>query len=103
VDVMVTVSPSSNLAKYVSLDPLDIIHASASCLLPSPCSECCDFSPADSHVVLEGNEVDCSESPGTFRGYDPSLDPCSLYLEDMPGKIMLTIGFDYSTKCFRGI
>ena len=47
--------------------------------------------------MLEGNEVDCSKSLGTFRGYDPSLDPYHLYLEDMPRKIMLIIAFDYST------
>ena len=62
---------------------------------PSP--ECCDLSLIDSHVVLEGNEVDCSKSPGTFREYGPSLDPYSLYLEDVPGKIMLIIAFDHST------
>ena len=41
--------------------------------------------------------VDCSESLGTFRGYDPSLDPYSLYLEDMPGKIIFPIAFNHST------
>jgi len=41
--------------------------------------------------------VDCSEFLGAFRGYDPSLDPYSPYLEDIPRKIMFTIAFDHST------
>ena len=60
--------------------------------------KCCDMLLIDSHVILKGNEVDCSESLGTFRGYDPSLDAYSLYLEDMLGKIVLLIAFDYSTN-----
>ena len=51
----------------------------------------------DSYAILEGNEVDCFESPSTFRGYDPSLAPYRLYLEDMLGKIILTSVFDYSS------
>jgi len=47
--------------------------------------------------VLEGNEVDCSKSLDTFRGYDPSFNPYRLYLEDMPEKIILIITFNYST------
>jgi len=62
-----------------------------------PSLKYCDMLLIDPYVILEGNEVDWSESPGTFRGYDPSLDPYSLYLEDMPGKIMLIISFDHST------
>jgi len=42
-------------------------------------------------VILEGNVVDCSESLGTFRGYDPSLDRYRLYPERMPGSIILLI------------
>jgi len=49
-------------------------------------------------VILEGNEIDYSESAGTFRGYYNSLNLYSLYLEDMPRKIILTIAFDYSTN-----
>ena len=41
--------------------------------------------------------VDCSKSLGTFRGYASSLNPYSLYLEVVPGKIMFTISFDHST------
>ena len=36
---------------------------------------------------------DCMESLGTFRGYDPSLDPYSLYLECMPLKTMFVTAF----------
>jgi len=41
--------------------------------------------------------VDSLESLYTFRGYHSSLDPYSLYLENVLEKIMLTITFDYST------
>ena len=34
---------------------------------------------------------------GTFRGYEPSLDPYSLYLGSMPAKITLTTAFDFFT------
>ena len=40
--------------------------------------------------------VDCLESLGTFKGYDPSFDTYNLYLENMPEKFMLTIAIDYS-------
>jgi len=33
------------------------------------------------------------DSLGTFRGYDPSLDPYSLYLESMPLKTMFVTTF----------
>ena len=41
--------------------------------------------------------VDCFESLGAFKGCDPSLDPYSLYLEDMPGKIIFLVAFNHST------
>ena len=47
--------------------------------------------------MLEGNQVDYLDTLGTFRGYDPSLDPYHLYLEHLPGKIVLIIAFDYSS------
>jgi len=81
----------------VSTDPLDILHASPSCSLPSHSHECYDWPLVDSHVVLEGNKVDCFATLGTFRGYNPSLDPYNLYLEHLPGKIVLIVAFDYST------
>jgi len=37
------------------------------------------------------------QSLGIFREYDPFLDPYGLYPEDIHGKIMLTIAFNYST------
>ena len=94
-DVVVAVSPSPDLIDHVSPDPLDISHVS-SCSLPSLSPEYCDLLPIDSLAVLKGNVVDCSESLTTFRGYDPFLDPCRLYLEGMPGEIALIIAFDYS-------
>ena len=61
-----------------------------------PSLKYCDMLLLNPHVILEGNEVDCYKSLGTFRGYDPFLDPYRLYLEGMPGKIMLIFAFDYS-------
>jgi len=95
-DAVVTISPSSNLIGLVSSDPLDIFHAFPSCSLLCISPECCNMSLIDSHVVLEGNEINYYESPSTFRGYNSFLDPCSLYLEDLPRKIMLIIAFDCS-------
>jgi len=47
--------------------------------------------------MLEGIEIDCMDSLGTFRGYDPSLDLYSVYLGSMPLKIMLPTAFNFST------
>ena len=82
VDVIVTISPSPNLVNLVSSNPLNIFHDFSSCSQSSLSLECCDLSLIDSHDVLEGNEVDYSKSTSTFRGYDPSLNPYSLYIED---------------------
>jgi len=56
---------------------------------------------ADYHDMLEGNVVDCLESLGTFRWYDPSLDPYRSYLETMPAKTILTFAFDISKDFLR--
>ena len=45
--------------------------------------------------MLKGDVFDCMDSLGTFRRYDPSLDPYSLYLGGMPAKIMLTTTFHF--------
>ena len=42
--------------------------------------------------------VDCSKSLRTFGGYASSLDPYSLYLEDVPGKIIFIISYDHPTN-----
>ena len=36
---------------------------------------------------------DCIDNLGTFRGYNPSHDPYSLYLESMPLKTMFVTAF----------
>ena len=95
-DAVAIVSSSPDLTDHVSLNPLAISRAS-SCSLPSPSPQYCDLSSIDSLAVLKGNVVDCSESLGTFRGYDPSLDPYSLYLEDRPRKIIFSMAFNHST------
>jgi len=55
------------------------------------------------HDMLKENLVDCPESLGTFRGYDPSLDPYRLYLETMPAKIISTTVFNFSTDFSKAI
>ena len=57
--------------------------------------------PVDYDDMLERNVVDCLESLGTFRVYDPSLDPYIVYLETMPAKMMLTFAFDHSKDFSR--
>jgi len=97
VDVVITVPASPDMVDSISLDPLDTLHASPACSLPSPSPECHNLLLTEYHVILEGKTVDCIESLGTFRGYDPSLDPYSLNLGNMPAKIMLIIAFNHST------
>ena len=50
---------------------------------------------------------DCMDSLGTFRGYDPSLDPYSLYLESMPLKTMFVTAFtsftDFSKAFYKSM
>ena len=41
------------------------------------------------------------DSLGTFRGYDPSLDPYSLYLESMPLKIIFITAFTSFTDFLK--
>jgi len=95
VDV-VTVPTSSVMVDNVSLDPLDTPHASPLCSLPSLSPECHNMPSSDFHDMLQGDVFDCIDSLGTFRGYNPSIDPYSLYLESMPLKIMFITTF---TSC----
>jgi len=97
VDVVITVPASFDMVDDMSPDPLDIFHASPLCSLPSPSLECHHLLLVEYHVMLEGNEINCMASLGTVRGYDPSLDPYSLYLGGMPMKIMLTTAFHFFT------
>jgi len=93
VDVEITVPASSVMDDDVSLDPLDTPHASPLCSLPSPFPECHNMLLADFHDMLQGDVFDCMDSLGTFKGYSPSLDSYSLYLESMPLKIIFITAF----------
>jgi len=93
VDVVVTVPTSSIMVDNLSLDPLDIPHASPLCSLPSPSPECHNMSFTNFYDMLQGDVFDCMDSLGTFRGYNPSIDPYGLYLESMPLKIMFITAF----------
>ena len=95
-NVVVTVPVSPDMVDNISPDPLDASHASSLCSLPSPFPECHNMSLVNYHDVLEENVDDCVESLGIFRGYDPSPDPYSLYLGNVPIKIMFTIVCNHS-------
>jgi len=103
VDVVATILISADLVGNISVDPVAPFHAFSSGSLPSPSPECGDMLLIDSYMILEGNGVDYLESLGTFRGYDPSLEPYRLYLEIMPVKIMSTTAFDFSTDFSKAI
>ena len=86
-------------AVSVFLTPLlGILHASPSCSLPSLSPNRYNLSLFACHDMLKGDVFDCMDSLGTFRGYDPSLDPYSLYLGSMPAKIMVTTVFRFFTN-----
>jgi len=55
----------------------------------------------DFHGVLNGKVFDCMDSLSTFRGYNPSLDPYSFYLESMPLKIMFITTFTSFTNFLK--
>jgi len=95
VDVEVTVTTNPDLVVNISPDPLDTLHASPLGSPLCPSSECHNLSLVGYHAMLEGKEVDCIEFLGTSRGYDPFLDPYSLYLRNMSAKIILTTTFDH--------
>jgi len=80
VDVVAIVLTSSVMVGNVSLDPLDTPHASPSCSLRPPSPECHNMPSTDFHDMLQGDVFDCMDSLGTFRGYNPSIDPYNLYL-----------------------
>ena len=79
-DVVITVPASFDMADDISPGPLDTPHASPLCSLPSSPPECHNMPSVDFHDMLQGYVFDCMDSLGTFRGYDPSLDPYNLYL-----------------------
>jgi len=93
VDIAITVPTSSDMVDDISPDPLDTFHVSSLTSVPSPSLECHNLSITDYHDVLKGKVSDCIKSLGTFRRYNPFLDPYSLYLESMPLKIMFITTF----------
>jgi len=98
VDVVITVPASFDMVDNISPDPLETFHVSPSCSLPSHSHECHNLLLAEYHVIREGNEIDCMDSLGTFKGYDPSLDPYNLYPGNMPAKILFTTVFNFFTN-----
>ena len=100
-DVVVAGPDNPDFVNNISPNPLDTFHASPFRSLPSPPPKNRNMLPADYHDMLVGNVFDCLESPCTFRGYDPSLDHCTLYLETMPVKIMMTSAFNHSKDLSR--
>jgi len=96
-DVVVTVLAGPDMVDNISPDPLDRFHAPSSCSLPSLSPKPCNLLLVACYDMLEGHEIDCMNSLGTFKGNDPSLDPYSLYLRNMPAKTLFTIAFNHST------
>jgi len=95
--------PSLGFDSISLFNPLDHSHVSFSCLLPSPLPEYHIFVPIDNlmihDVVMDlgyednvfymlGGSVDDYVSLGYFRGYDNSIDPYCVCLEDLPRKVM---------------
>ena len=74
--LVVGVAPSVEHINPICTEPLDFTPISSP-LLPT--------TPSHLHAL--------HESLGDIRGYNPSLDPYSAYLEDMPRKIEWTTFF----------
>ena len=103
VDVMVMGPASPNLVDNIYPNLLYTFYVLSSCSLPSPSPKYRNISLVHYQGMLEGNIIDCVEFQGIFKGYDPSLDPYSLYLGNMLEKIMQTIVFDYSTDFTKAL
>ena len=96
-DVVVTVLASLDMGDNISTDPLDALHASPLSSLPSPSNVFCNMLFLACQDMLVGYVFDCVDSLGTFRVCDPICDRYSLYLRNMPAKILLTFAFNHST------
>ena len=83
-DVIVSPSPSPESMNIILIEALNLISSSSSILY---------IIPSCVHVL--------DAFLDDIRGYKPSLDPYSLYLEDKPGKIMLTNAINYSIDFFK--
>jgi len=96
-------SPNLSFDDNVIPNPLDHSHVSPMCSQPSPYPECDIVELVDNSMIYnanidfdyDGNEfnvlggnVDDYVSLVYFRGYDPSIDPYCVFLEDLPRKIM---------------
>jgi len=90
-------------------NPLDHSHVSPTCSLPSPSPEYYmdalidypmifnannDLGYQDNEFNMLSEDVHDYASLGCFRGYDPSIDPYCICLEDLPKKIMGTTFFN---------
>jgi len=95
-------SPSLGFDDCVFPNPLDHSHVSPMYLQPSPSSEydiavpvdnpkICDsnvnLGHEDNELNMLGGNIDNCLSLGYFSGYNASLDPYCIRLEDFPGKI----------------
>ena len=79
-EAVVIVPTSHDPIDNISPVPLDAFHVFSSCSLSSPSPECHQLSIVNHYDMFEGTVFDCLDSLGTFRGYDPSFDPYSLYI-----------------------
>jgi len=98
-------------------NPLGRSHVSPICSLPSPSPEHYLDEPLSNRMIFDasielgyennrfnvlGGNVDDYVSLGYFRGYDPSIGPYCVCLEDFPRKITWTTFFNHFYNFFMG-
>ena len=99
-------------------NPLDHSHVSPICSLPSPSTKYYIDAPISNPMIFDANvdlgyednmfsmlggNVDDYVSLGYFRGYDPSIDPYCVCLEDLSRKITWTTFFNPSYDFSKAI
>jgi len=60
------------------------------------CDSNVDLGYEDNMFNMLGGNIDDYVSLDYFRGYDPSIDPYCLHLEDLFRKVLLTMFFNHS-------
>ena len=111
-------SHSLCLHDIVLPNPLDHSHVSTMCSQPFISPEYSLDGPIDDHKIFDSNvdlghkdndfnvlsgNVDDYLSLGYLRGYDHSIDPYYIYLEDLPRKIMWSTFFNPSYDFSKAI
>jgi len=110
--------PSLDFNNIVSPNPLDHSHFSPMCLQPSPSPDYYIGPPIENPMIFDasvdlGYEVNMFNmfgwnanncvSLGCFSGFNASLDPYYMYLEDLPRKITWTTFFNHPYNFSKAI